>query len=86
MVGAAIIVECEIGPGGHVAVAVGGRGMVGAGGGCGEGGASEGFEVAVIGFEFSVIRFVGRSFTRGGLEFRRRFISFAAVWGAEIYM
>ena len=46
MVRAAIIVECEVGPGGHVAVAVGGRGVVSAGGGCGQGGAGEGFAVA----------------------------------------
>ena len=69
MVGAAITVECEVGPGGHVAVAVGRRGMVGAGGGGGEGGAGEGFEVAVVEHEFSVIRFVGRSFTEACWSF-----------------
>ena len=65
MVGAAGIVQCEIGPGGHVAVAVGGRGVVGAGGGGGEGGAGEGFAVAVVEFKLSIVRFMGRSFTEG---------------------
>ena len=69
MVGTAVIVECEVGPGGHVAVLVGGCGVVGAGGGGGEGGAGEGFAVAVVGFGFSIVRFLGRSFTEGCRNF-----------------
>ena len=65
MVGAAVIVECEVGPGGHVAVAVGGRGVVGADGGGGQGGAGEGLKVAVVKLKLSVTRFLGRYFTEG---------------------